>query len=122
MDIKTRLTRYSALHQEVLLICDRLSGAGQANLIADSTELDELEQKASVHLDEMETLRALIRMLPDIREQEVLTVRYVNAVNGKPTKWKVVAQKMLGGVADRHLQMVFRLHRSALEHLVGAAE
>ena len=122
MDTKTRLTRYPALHQEVLLLCDRAHRLEQAGTIADPVELNEIEQQASTHLDEMEALRALIRTLPDVTEQMVLTLRYVDGINGKPLKWKEVAQKMLGGTAEKHLKMVFRWHRSALDHLELAAK
>lgn len=122
MDIKARLTRYPALHQQVLLLCDRAHRLEQTGTIADPAELDEIERQASAHLDEMEVLRALIRTLPDIHEQEVLAIRYVDGVNGKPLKWKAVAQKMLGGTADKHLKMVQRWHRSALDHLELAAK
>lgn len=122
MDIKTRLTRYPALHQEVLLLLDRANRLERTGTIADPAELDEIERQASAHVDEMEALRALIRTLPDVTEQMVLTIRYVDGINGKPLKWKVVTERMLRGTAEKHLKMVQRWHRSALDHLKLAAK
>lgn len=117
MDTKERLSRYPALHSEVIALCSRLEQLERAEIIADRAELDDIEAQVTANLDEMERLRALIRTLPDPMEREVLTRRYVEGSHAKPTKWKSVAQTLLGGSAEKHLQMVFRLHRSALKHL-----
>lgn len=117
MDIKERLARYPALHSEVTALCRRLEQLEQAGTVIDQTELNEIEAQVTANLDEMEQLRALIRTLPDPMEREVLTRRYVEGSNARPTGWKPVAQSMLNGSAEKHLKMLFRLHRSALKHL-----
>ncbi len=122
MDTKERLARYPALHSEVTALCIRLEQLEQAGIITDRAELDEIEAQVTANLDELEQLRALIRSLPTPMEREVLTRRYVESSNARPTGWKTVAQAMLRGSAEKHLKMLFRLHRSALKHLDQMAD
>ncbi len=81
----------------------------------------EKEHQESIDADnaELDYMREAINALPDYWEREVLTLRYIDGENGgaKQMKWRNVTMKLYHRDDESALQIVRRVHKSALKNL-----
>lgn len=114
---KEQLTRYTGLYLKAKRLCDELEQLESEPQPFAKHRLSDIEREISQTLDEMDMIRAAVGALPDLVEQEVLTLRYLTASGADLPTWKQVAQQLYGKSGEAELQKVQRLHKAALEHL-----
>ena len=114
---KEQLTRYTGLYLKTRRLCDELEQLESEPQPIAKHRLPEIEKEISQTLDEMDMIRAAVGALPDLVEQEVLTLRYLKASGADLPTWKQVAQQLYGKCGEAELQKVKRLCKTALKHL-----
>ena len=117
MTIQEQLTRYPALHSEVLAMFKRLEELEESDRTVDLGECDRISCQITANQNEMLQLVKMIDNLDHPREREVLRLRYTDGTNGKTVRWKEVCLKLYGGSEEKHLYRAYTLHRKALDHI-----
>lgn len=111
------MTRYTGLYLKTRRLCDELERLESEPQPIAKHRLPKIEQEIGQTLDEMDMIRAAVGALPDLVEQEVLTLRYLTASGADLPTWKQVAQQLYGKSGEAELQKVQRLCKTALKHL-----
>lgn len=118
---KEQLARYPGLYVKARRLCAELEQLSNEPQPISQRRLPEIEQEVCKTLDEMESIRAVVTALPDLLEQEVLTLRYLTVSSSDLTAWNTIAQQIYGHSGEKELQRLFRLHKTAIEHLEQGA-
>ena len=92
---------------------DRMANAIVRRLEYENKILDEVERK----MDEMDRITNAIDRLSDSMEREVLRMRYIDCRGYKHTPWREVALDLYGDDDEAQKQMVFRIHKRAVDNL-----
>ena len=114
---KEQLTRYTGLYLKTRRLCDELEQLKSEPQPIAKHRLPEIEKEINQTLDEMDMIRAAVGALPDLVEQEVLTLRYLTVSGADLPTWKQVAQQLYGKGGEAELQKVQRLCKTAIKHL-----
>lgn len=66
---------------------------------------------------EMLEIERAVNALPDPLEREVLRLRYMDSDNIRNRPWSHIALELYGDDDQKYLDALFRLHKSALNHV-----
>lgn len=66
---------------------------------------------------EMLEIEQAVNALPDPLEREVLRLRYMDSDNIRNIPWSHIALELYGDDDQKYLDAIFRLHKSALNHV-----
>ena len=66
---------------------------------------------------EMLEIEQTVNALPDPLEREVLRLRYMDSDNVRNIPWSHIALELYGDDDQKYLDAIFRLHKSALNHV-----
>lgn len=92
---------------------DRMATAIVHRLEYENKLFDEIEQK----MNEIDTITNAIYNIADPVEREVLRMRYMDGERNRQKPWREIAIDMYGDDDEKQMQMVFRIHRRAIDNL-----